>query len=159
MKALKNHTLVEYTKVLSQRVPVPGGGSAAALTGALGASLLAMVANYSLGKGKPALIEKKLAKVLQSSETLRDRFLSLVDEDAQAYLGIVKARQGTDKVKAKAQKNAQRVSRETCQLCLKAMDLTPDLVIHGNKYLVSDVSVAVEHLLAAFNSAVVLLKA
>ena len=54
MKKLRNHTLVEFAAELAKKTPVPGGGSVAALSGALAAGLLAMVANYSVGRKIPA---------------------------------------------------------------------------------------------------------
>lgn len=147
-------SIKKYSELLSQRIPVPGGGSAAALVGALGAALIAMVANYSLGKGKPQPVEKKISEILAKSEKIRRQLLVLVDLDAQAYLNVVKSRKGTDKQKAEAKKNAREVPLEISRLCYEALELTSYLVENGNKYLLSDVEVAVDFLSAAFNSAI-----
>lgn len=155
MERFKDQTLQQYLQRLSERTPTPGGGSAAALAGALGAALISMVANYSLGKGKPPQIEKEIKKILQQSEKLRKRLLQLVDLDAQAYLGVVKARKKSDKIKKTAAQRAREVPLEICQRCYEAVELTPYLVHHGNTYLISDVQVANELLLAAFKSAVI----
>lgn len=155
MKKFKNYTLKQYVEQLSQRTPVPGGGSAAALAAALGAALVSMVAHYSLGKGKPALMERKIKKILKESEKLKKRFLALVDLDAQAYLAVVKARKKSPKIKKAALKRAREVPLEVCNRCYEAVELTPFLVHHGNAYLVSDIQVANELLLAAFKSAMV----
>ena len=83
----------------------------------------------------------------------------MVDEDAQAYLGVVAAR----KLDAKAQKDAARkaakVPKEICTLSYQAVELTPLIVEHGNPYLMSDVEVALELLLAGYHSAIVMVKA
>src|SRR3989344_1082898 len=155
MSNFKSFTLTQYLDVLSQRTPVPGGGSAAALTAALGAALLSMVANYSLGKGKPQAIENKIQKILNKSEQLRKRFLELVDLDAEAYLKVAQAGQGDAKAKKAALKGARAVPLEVGRLCYSAVQLAPDLVKYGNRYLISDVQVAVEFLLAAFKSAMI----
>lgn len=152
MKSFQNHTLSEYCDVLSQKVSVPGGGSAAALTAALGASLLSMVVNYSLGK-KTEDIDQKLNRILDKAEILRKRFLELVDLDAQAYLEFVRARKADDATKEAARKRACEVPLEIARRCYEAIDLAPYLVLEGNKYLVSDVEVAVELLGAAYKSA------
>lgn len=151
----KNYTLEEYLEVLAQKTPVPGGGSAAALTAATAAALLSMVTNYSLGKGSPKPIEQKLRNTLRESERLRKRFCALVDLDAQAYLKVVKARKGPSHLKKKALSEARKVPLEIARLCFKAVDLTPFLVKYGNKYLLSDVVVALELFSAAFKSAMV----
>lgn len=152
MKKFQDHTLTEYCETLSLKVPVPGGGSAAALSAALGASLLSMVTNYSLGKKTPD-IDEKLNQILLKSEVLRKRFLELVDLDAQAYLEFVKARKADEATKALAKKRACDVPLEIARLCYEAIDLAPYLVLEGNKYLVSDVEVALEMLSAAYKSA------
>ena len=155
MSHFKNFTLKKYLDVLSEKTPVPGGGSAAALTAALGAALISMVANYSLGKGKPPSVERRIKDVLKKSEKIRRRLLELVDLDAQAYLQVVKARHKSPAEKEKAKKAARRVPLEVGWLCYSAVELAPVLVEHGNKFLLSDVQVAVEFLLAAFKSAMV----
>ena len=153
MKPFRNYSLSEYSRVLSLKVPAPGGGSAAAATAALGAALLSMVANYSLGKNTSRANEQKIKASLKASEQLRKRFLMLVDLDAQAYLNLVKARKASPAKRAAARRRAAEVPLEVCKLCYKAVQLSPALVRYGNKYLVSDVKVALELLLAAFNAA------
>ncbi len=155
MKKYKNHTLKEYSDVLSKRVPVPGGGSAGALTAALGASLISMVANYSIDRGSPKPIEKEICDILKESEEIRERLLDLVDLDAEAYLEVVKARRESPAKKKVALKKARQVPMEVCQLCYRAVDLMPYLVKYGNPYLMSDIEVASEMLLAAFRSALI----
>ncbi len=87
------------------------------------------------------------------SEILRKRFLELVDLDAQAYLEFVKARKADEATKALAKKRACDVPLEVARLCYEALDLAPYLVLEGNKYLVSDVEVALEMLSSAYKSA------
>jgi methenyltetrahydrofolate cyclohydrolase len=159
MKPFKDHTLKEYLDQLASRQPVPGGGSAAALSSALGAGLIAMVTQYSLNKGKPKAVEARLAKALAKSETIRRRLLELVDEDAQAYLGVVAARKQDAKAQKSAARIAAKVPKEICVLSYQAVELTPTLVEHGNPYLMSDVEVALELLLAGYHGAVVMVKA
>lgn len=158
MKKFKNHTLTQYIEVLSKKEPTPGGGSVAALTASLALGLLMMVANYSIGKSSSKRIENKMAKTLKQAEVLRDRFVELIDLDAEAYMAIVKARKGTAKQKLAAKKKAKSVPLEMCKLCHKAIELTPFLVESGNKYLLSDVEVAIELLEAAYNSALINVK-
>lgn len=153
MKSFRNYSLSEYTRVLSLKIPAPGGGSAAAVTAALGAALLSMVANYSLGKTGSRVKERKIKNCLRTSEQLRRRFLALVDEDARAYLNFVKTRGAAPAKRAAARRKACEVPLEVCKLCYKAVQLSPVLVRYGSKYLISDVNAALEFLLAAFNAA------
>ncbi len=153
-KKFRNLTLTEYTDQLALKVPVPGGGSAAALTAAVGAGLISMVANYSIAKARTPAVAKKIEHLLAESERLRRRFLQIVDEDAQAYLQVVKVRPSKDvQLKKKARQRAAAVPQELARLCRQAVNLTPYLVKEGNKYLLSDIRVANELLLAAYAGA------
>lgn len=155
MKLYRQHTLKEYLEVLAARTPAPGGGSAAALSAALGVALIEMVANYSVGKNGVKAVEARFGKILRQASQYRRRLLELVDLDAQAYIGVVKARQASAAKKQAALKQARAVPQEICRLCYAAIQLTPFLVHNGNKYLLSDIEVAGELLLAAYNSALI----
>lgn len=155
-KLLKNHTLDQYLSALSKKEPTPGGGSAAAMTAAMGAGLLAMVTRYSIGKGHPKSVDNKLKRHLTKAEELRKRLTDLVDLDAKAYQGVVKARGKSAAVRRVADRAAAKVPKEVGQLCFKAVQLAPYLVEKGNKYLLSDVEIAVELLKSAYNSALIL---
>jgi len=153
MKKYKSHSLKEYCDILSGKTPVPGGGSAAALTAALGTALISMVARYSIGKQTNKKDARKMEGVLKKSETIRKRLLDCVDLDAEAYLKVVKARKKSPRQKKAARKAARGVPQEVCRLCYTAIALTPFLVTRGNPHLASDIEVAIELLLAAFQSA------
>ncbi|MBZ0167544.1 MAG: cyclodeaminase/cyclohydrolase family protein [Candidatus Omnitrophica bacterium] len=155
-KRLKNHTLDQYLSVLAKKEPTPGGGSAAALTAAMGAALLAMVTRYSLGKGHPKSVDNKLDRHLTKAESLRKRLTELVDLDAQAYQLVVQARGQSAAKQRAADAAAAKVPKEVGRLCFQAIQLAPYLVEKGNKYLLSDVEIAVEMLKSAYNSALVL---
>ena len=153
MKSFRSHTLNDYLSVLSSKNPVPGGGSAAALTGALGAALIVMVTQYSAGKGRNRSDESRFSKILKESREIQNRLLELVDRDAEAYLKVIKARKASLGQKRKVQQESRRVPGQVCRLCYQAVLLTPFLVQRGNKYLLSDVMAAVELLLASFKAA------
>ncbi len=157
MKKYKNYTLSEYMEVLSSRTPVPGGGSAAAYTGALGAALISMVANYSIGKGDSLKHEKEIRKIIKESFKIQKALLDYVDLDAEAYKKVIKSKQST-KERTIAERKARKVPKEVCRFCYRAITLTPFLVKKGNVNLMSDIEVAVEMLFAAYNSALMLSK-
>ena len=152
-------TVQEYLEQLSRKEPVPGGGSCAALTAAMGAGLISMVTNYSIGrKTNTKAVDKRLAQLLKDSESLRIRFLKLTSLDSEAYLKVTAARSQDLKAQKLAAQAARAVPQEICTLCLKSVSLTPYLVEKGNPFLISDVEVAVELLLSAFNSARVMVR-
>jgi formiminotetrahydrofolate cyclodeaminase len=132
-----DESLKKYLDDLAAKLPAPGGGSAAALCAALGASLISMVVNFTLGKPKYAQFEKELQAILSRSERLRTEFLRLVDLDVTAY-------------KSGNIKDALDVPFMVCRLCFEAMQMCPDLIKKGNVNLISDVAVAAVLLEAAF---------
>jgi formiminotetrahydrofolate cyclodeaminase len=77
--------LKQYLDDLASNKPAPGGGSAAALAGALGASLLSMVANFTLGKEKYKDVEDEVKDILKSLDKYRKELENLIDEDVLAY--------------------------------------------------------------------------
>jgi len=155
VKTFKNLTLEKFLDELSQKQPVPGGGSVAAVCAAQASGLLCMVANYSLGRSSRRRVETRLKKILDQSQELRDRFLALADQDAEAYLKVVSARGKTPGVMRAARRKAAAVPRQTAQLCRKGMGLAEVLAKEGNPYLLSDVEVAVELFFAAYKSAMI----
>ena len=151
----RNYSLKKYLDELASRSPVPGGGSAAAVAGALGAALIAMAARYSLGKGKSKAVEAQIKSIIGKSEKIRRRLLLLVELDAKAYLGLVKARKKNRQAKEKARRKARETPLEICRLCYQAIALTPFLTKKGNPHLLSDVKAAIELLFSAFNAAMI----
>jgi len=133
-------SLTKYLDDLAARFPAPGGGSAAALTAALGASLISMVVNFTLGKPKYAAYQEELEKVIKKSEGLRREFLSLTDLDVVAY-------------KNKNIRDTLGVPLKVCRLSHEGIKLCPPLIKKGNINLISDVAVAAVLLEAAFSSA------
>jgi formiminotetrahydrofolate cyclodeaminase len=132
--------LKEYLNDLAAKLPAPGGGSAAALTAALGASLVSMVVNFTLGKPKYAAFQDMLKTTLEKSENLRTEFLRLVDLDVQAY-------------SSKNIRDALNIPLMVARLCFEGIKLCPPLLKAGNINLISDVAVAAGLLEAAFASA------
>ena len=154
-----NKTLTEYLNQLSSKESVPGGGSAAALSAALGAGLVSMVAHYSIGrKANTAAMNRKFEAILKKSEIIRKRLLELASLDSEAYLQLCAARSLDKKAQKSASKAARMVPLEICKLCYQALDLTPFLVAQGNPYLLSDVEVSVELLTAGFNGDLVMVR-
>jgi len=136
----RDSTLTKYLDDLAAKLPAPGGGSAAALNAGLGASLISMVVNFTLGKPKYSEHDAELKKILEKSESLRSEFLNLVDLDVTAY-------------KSKDIKQALDVPFQLCRLCFEGAGLCPLLIEKGNVNLISDVAVAAILLESAFASA------
>lgn len=81
----------EFTDTLASEAPAPGGGSAAALSGASGAALIAMVCALTQGRQQYAGVQAHAAEVQNQAEAIRSRFLRLMDRDTEAFLTISRA--------------------------------------------------------------------
>jgi len=136
----KNHSLNKYLTDLGAKLPAPGGGSAAALNAALGASLISMVVNFTLGKPKYSTFESELKAILKKSERLSRDFLNLVDLDVVAY-------------QSKDARKALDVPLMLSRLCFEGIKLCPELIKKGNRNLISDVAVAAIFFESAFAAA------
>jgi formiminotetrahydrofolate cyclodeaminase len=77
--------LQTYLDELASSQPTPGGGSAAALSGAMGAGLASMVARLTLGKADYVTVQQEIEAISQQTERLRARFQQLMQEDIEAY--------------------------------------------------------------------------
>lgn len=153
-----------YLDQLASGEPTPGGGSAAGLAGAMGASLLCMVARFTVGRERYNQYQEAACMVLTVAEGLRAELQRLIEEDAAAYglygaaLALPKA---TDEEKTARRHAIQAATRASAQPpmaiarhCYQILDLARVLASNCNPYLVSDVAVAVHLALGAFESAV-----
>ena len=152
-------TVRDYTARLAAGEPTPGGGSAAALVGALAAALGEMVSNFTAGKEGFEQIRPALASLASHREAL----LGLTDRDAEAYAGVgaaYKLPKSTDDEKAARTAAIQAALKAAAQVPLAAIEevaavveLLPVVLDHGNRNLVSDVGVAADFAQSALRCA------
>jgi len=155
--------LADLMDAFSSTESVPGGGSAAALAGAVGASLLLMVAG--IPKTKTGVPEETadLAEAAARLHPLRDQLLELVDRDSDAYAQVIAALRlpkGTDAEKAARKQMIERATRaatetplDTMRACQQALRGAVVVATNGSRRTTSDVGVGVELLLAALRGA------
>ena len=155
---LYENTCAQFAAQLASKAPVPGGGGAAALIGALAAALCSMAGNYSTDKKSAEGHEEELRAAIDKAEELRMRLLALVDADAEAFAPLAAAwRLPKDEVGKAALQQA------TLDACVAPMDmlqscaeLVPPLETirkYGAKSLQSDVGCAASALAAALECA------
>ncbi len=145
-------SLEQFLAALASDAPTPGGGTAAAVTGAMGASLAEMVAQLTLSKEKYAASHEAVRPIAEAGQLARAEFLSLAREDAEAYDGVVAARRmpkDTETEKASrlqqiavASRNATEVPMRTAQAAIRLLAALPELAEKGNPNAVSDVGAA-----------------
>ncbi len=151
-----NRPIEEYLADLSAKLPAPGGGSAAALSAAIGAGLMCMVANYTAGNPKYKDVEAKAADILARAGNFREELEGLVDEDVEAYRKLSRVMKESGKDAAlldAAYKEAAHVPFEICRIASECLKLCAELVDAGNKNLITDTAIAAILLEGAFFSA------
>lgn len=154
----------EFTALLASGTPVPGGGGASALAGALGAALAGMVGNYTAGKPKYAAVEADVQAILAEAEALRQRLLALVDDDAAAFeplsraYGIPKDDPARTAVMEQCLRAAAAVPLEILRLSCRAIELHQALEQKGSRLMRSDVATGVIFCWAALYGAAVNVK-
>jgi formiminotetrahydrofolate cyclodeaminase len=144
--------LNQFLDELASNAPVPGGGSTAALTGALAAALVSMVGNLTVGKKRYAGVEEDVRALLDRSESLRRRLSDLLEADTQVYGSLSKAYRlprATEQEKAVrtaavqgALKEAEGVPMRIAEACVEVLDLCVPMAEMGSRLAVSDAGVA-----------------
>lgn len=138
-----------FLDALAAKAPVPGGGGASALVGALGTALCTMVGNYTLGKPKYAAVEPDVQALMDRAEAIRARLLALVDEDAAAFEPLSKAysipKGDPDRVERleACLKQAAATPMEILHLSCEAIKLHRDMLEKGSVLMRSDVGTGV----------------
>ena len=153
----------EFLEELSTNSPAPGGGSVAALSGSLGASLSSMVA--ALTHEKKEMLKSKLLmdEIGVEAQSLKDRLSDLIEEDTKAFNSVIAAMRLPQNTKEEkvyketaiqtANKCAIEIPMETAEKCFRVMQLSEKLVDNGNPKSVSDAGVAAEVALAGVRGA------
>ncbi|GIV65336.1 MAG: hypothetical protein KatS3mg046_596 [Bellilinea sp.] len=141
-----------FLDALAAATPTPGGGSAAAHTGAVAAALVAMVARLTLGKKKYEAVKERMWAILEQAENLRAALLRNVEEDSQAFEGVMQAfklpkdtadqEQQRQQAIEKATLEASRVPLITARHCLEVQKLAIELAETGNLNAISDAASA-----------------
>lgn len=145
-ESLMNASCTDFAAALAAKSPVPGGGGAAAYTGALAAALCSMVGNYTTGKKAYAAVEADVQRMLEKAEGLRERLLSLVDADAEAFeplsraYGIPRSDPQRDAILEAATKGACKAPLAMMRELCACIDLLDEMGRKGSKMLASDVA-------------------
>jgi len=151
---LASMSLSNFCDELSSDSPAPGGGSVAALAGALGASLSAMVANLTFGKKKWDPLYKQMNKLADDSQKIKDELIQLIDADTESFKMVMEAfklpKQSEQQINDRnfaidhSMKEATKIPFKTLQFCRKIMDLSLEAAKYGNPNSISDAGVSGE---------------
>jgi formiminotetrahydrofolate cyclodeaminase len=160
---IKDNRIEEFLDALASQSATPGGGGAAAIIGAMGAALVSMVCNLTIGKKKYADVEAEMRDVLAKAEALRQKLTGMIEDDAKAFDTVMAAYgmpKETDADKAKrgeAIQAALKVATDVPLACARAarevIDLAERAAEKGNLNVISDAGVGVLAAYAALRSA------
>jgi len=152
-KSYVDGSIKAFLDKLATSSPEPGGGSVAALAGALGAGLVSMVANLTLGKEKYADVEDRVQLLLAEAEEVRAILQDLVQSDTEAYAAVsaaMKLPRETEEQKAERDRRMQESLKEAANVplaigeqSLRVAKLSLTAAQIGNVNAVSDAGVAV----------------
>ena len=158
-----NSSLVTFLDDLASERPTPGGGGAAAVSGAIGAALVSMVANLTIGKKNYEAVREDLEAVNAKAELLRAELIRAIDEDVVAFNSVMGAYglpRATDEEKAKraasiqaAFKDATLAPLRAVKACFDVIRLSAAVAEKGNLNVISDAGVAVLSANAGLRSA------
>ena len=161
---VESMTIQEFLDVLSSKEPVPWGGGASALAGALGNALGQMVANLTIGKKKYALVEDEIKELAERMKGIQGQFSALADQDAKVFAPLAKCYSlpsGTEEEKAyKAEVmearllDASLVPMEIMEKAWEMLEIMDILADKGSRMAVSDVGVGVQFIRTALLGAV-----
>lgn len=160
---LVNLSITDFMSKLASKEPTPGGGSAAALSGVMGISLVQMVANLTLGRKKYADHEELMKEILEECKGLHQCLLDAIDKDAEAYNQVSAAfgmpKETDDEKKSRsakiqeATKNATISPFEILTKCLGGLRLAHKAIGTSNTNAASDLGVAATSLLSGVSGA------
>jgi len=156
-------TLSRYLDRAASGKPIPGGGSVAAVVGALGASMASMACNFTVGRDKFREVEEEVSAVLEAAEQAREMLLELAGRDSEAYSEVAAAYKLPRSSLAEKSVRKQAIQKaavaamdaplETMRWCAGLLMRLPKLAEKGNPNLISDVGVSAILLAAALRSA------
>jgi len=151
--ALADLSIKEFLAKTASNSPVPGGGSIAALSAAIAASLSEMVAHLTIGKKGYEALEEEMQEIAKDAFQYRERLIRYIDKDSNAYNGVMgafKLPKGTEQERNNRERaiqealiNATLVPLDVARDAFKIIELAGKVVKQGNKNAVTDAAVAV----------------
>jgi formiminotetrahydrofolate cyclodeaminase len=160
---LVEKSCVDFVTVLASKEPVPGGGGASAMVGAIGAALGNMVGSLTTGKKKYADVEADIIRLKKDSDRLQREFLALVQKDAEAFAPLARAYgmpRETEAEKAEKIRVMEGALREACGVpmeimrkCGEAIRVIEEFAAKGSSLAISDAGVGVLFCKAALSGA------
>jgi formiminotetrahydrofolate cyclodeaminase len=143
----------EFVKVLASKEPVPGGGGASSLVGAIGTALGNMVASLTLGKKKYSAVREDILSLKAKADAVQADFIALMQRDAEVFEPLSRAYgmpSGTESEKTEKERVMEAALKECCAVplqimkkCCEAIELHKEFAAKGTAIAISDVGCGV----------------
>ena len=156
-------TCEEFVDVLASKAPVPGGGGASALVGAIGMALGNMVGSLTGGKKKYADVEEEMWELKKKADELQKELLHLIERDAEVFEPLSKAYgmpRETEEEKAEKARVMEIVLKDACSVpmeimekCCEAIEIIVEFAAKGSTLAISDAGVGAAFCKAALQGA------
>ena len=137
-----------FVEALASKEPVPGGGGASALVGAVGTALGNMVGSLTLGKKKYADVQEDIVRLKAKADKLQAEFLTLVEKDAEVFEPLSKAYglpKETEQERAYKEKVMEEALKAACEVplgimacCCEAIEMMEEFALKGSAIAISD---------------------
>ena len=149
---IKDMTIQTFLDELASKASTPGGGGGAAVNWAIGAALISMVANFTIGKKGYEDVHDEFTSILNQSEDLRSKLTDAIKDDVDVFnrvmaaYGMSKETEDEKKIRTEAIQSALKEATDVplacAKLCREVIDLSESAAENGNTNVISDAGVA-----------------
>ncbi|MDA8226644.1 MAG: cyclodeaminase/cyclohydrolase family protein [Desulfitobacterium hafniense] len=161
---LINKTVSGFVEELASNSPAPGGGSAAALAGSLGAALSIMVCNFTEGKPKFSSVQEEISQIKQIGLSLKNDLIDYIDGDTDAFDEVMKAYKLPKETEDEKTLRSEKIQEATIQAtllplkvaksCVDVLKLSLRVLTIGNPNTACDAAVSGVTAYAGFQGAI-----
>ena len=160
---LHNASVLDFIRDLGSGAPAPGGGSVAAMNGAMGAALIEMVANLTIGNAKYEAVHEEMKGIQKRVGQIKEEFVYYINKDSAAFMELMEAYKLPKETEEEKEHRKEEVERTTQQaalvpyeigkLAVSLLPLAEQVIEKGNANVVTDGLIAMINLCTATKSA------
>lgn len=160
---LHNASVLEFIRDLGSSAPAPGGGSVAAMNGAMAAALIEMVANLTIGNAKYETVHEEMKGIQKQVSQIKEDFVHYINKDSTAFMelmGAFKLPKDTEEEKAYRKEEIQRTTKQAAlvpyeigKLAYSLLPVAETVIVRGNMNAITDGMIAVMNARAAVKNA------
>lgn len=160
---LHNASVLDFIRDLGSSAPAPGGGSVAAMNGAMAAALIEMVANLTIGNAKYESVHEEMKGIQKQVSQIKEEFVRYINQDSTAFMelmGAFKLPKETEEEKAFRKTEIQRTTKQAAlvpyeigKLAHTLLPIAETVIVKGNTNAITDGMIAAINASSAIKSA------